>query len=286
MTFELTPPAQEPYRISPAATSPRSPNRAAYVQPVSGITVYCSATPVRTAFGIRMTRAKSSKARVVPIPNMMSWTSGTTARFVSKPPHEISASGKDMAQAANARTQTAKASLRWRCEPRAAAARNASPIVRAAPAGRLIPVTWKASAAARAVPPSASSNGAAAVFRNPLNRPALARPDRALPSNRGCRPANSRCARGGRGRSPAMARRSRYGFKPAAGAGMPGLPAEGTRARRAPGGGRGRKRAGSARTRPVHSRSPAPATSACRISSSCSGELAGIGALGKPPSRP
>ena len=169
MTFELTPPAQEPYRISPTATSPCRPNNVAYVQPIRGMTVNCRPTPINTAFGIRMTRAKSPNAKVVPMPNMMSCTKGITARFVSNPLHEVKTAGKNIAQAAKAKTQRAKANLRKLGEVSAAIASDASAAVTLMPDRSFLPARLKASAANTAVPLRGSRKRVASEVRDLSN---------------------------------------------------------------------------------------------------------------------
>ncbi len=74
MTFDATPPEQEPIRMIPAATSGSNPSAVATAQPTSGMTENCSRIPTATAFGIFSALAKSWTLRVAPIENMISWT--------------------------------------------------------------------------------------------------------------------------------------------------------------------------------------------------------------------
>ena len=48
---------------------------------------------MKTGQGILSTRAKSATLKVVPMPNMMIWISGTIRFFRSKPPHFRKACG-------------------------------------------------------------------------------------------------------------------------------------------------------------------------------------------------
>ena len=71
ITFDAVPPATDPTRTHPAASSPEKPKDFAIRNPTSGITRNCSPTPVATAHGRFATRKKSASESVVPIPNMM-----------------------------------------------------------------------------------------------------------------------------------------------------------------------------------------------------------------------
>ena len=85
MTFEATPPGQEPISTIPAATSGLFVKIMASPLPTKGITENCRAIPMRTARGIVKTRRKSAMVNCVPIPNMMIWIRGTIRPFNSYP---------------------------------------------------------------------------------------------------------------------------------------------------------------------------------------------------------
>ena len=76
ITFEATPPEQEPISTTPAAISSGKPNATAMDQPSSGMTVNCNTIPINTACGMRSARAKSPRLRVAPMPSMITCISG------------------------------------------------------------------------------------------------------------------------------------------------------------------------------------------------------------------
>ncbi len=71
MTFDATPPGQEPTKTTPAATWGGNPNVAASPAPTNGMMENCKTIPTSTARGIFNTRAKSDTLSIVPMPNMM-----------------------------------------------------------------------------------------------------------------------------------------------------------------------------------------------------------------------
>ena len=108
ITFEATPPGQEPTSTTPAAISGGKPKAVASPQPTKGITPNWSTMPTKTGQGILRTRVKSPRLRVVPIPNMMSWMRGTMRTLVWKLPQLLKSSGQIIASTTATTTDRVK----------------------------------------------------------------------------------------------------------------------------------------------------------------------------------
>ena len=70
MTFDEVPPGQVPTRMTPAASSGGSENACASPHASSGMMPNCATVPMKTSRGRCRTSLKSSKRRVMPMPNM------------------------------------------------------------------------------------------------------------------------------------------------------------------------------------------------------------------------
>ena len=70
-TFDAVPPGQQATRIKPTANGVGSPSVVAMPQPIMGISRNCAMKPVAIARGRVVTRVKSLRERVIPMPSMM-----------------------------------------------------------------------------------------------------------------------------------------------------------------------------------------------------------------------
>ena len=76
ITLEAKPLGEQPIRITPAAISGGKLNKLAMAKPRVGMMRNWQQTPMMTALGVLMMPTKSSKVIVVPMPNMMTCSSG------------------------------------------------------------------------------------------------------------------------------------------------------------------------------------------------------------------
>jgi BirA family biotin operon repressor/biotin-[acetyl-CoA-carboxylase] ligase len=104
-----TPLETDPIRMTPAATSGGKPKVMAIAKPTSGMMMNWRATPMKTGQGIVRTFRKSLAPRVVPMPKVMTWMSGTIRTFRSVPNQERKAAGVLIEAATETRTQRVKA---------------------------------------------------------------------------------------------------------------------------------------------------------------------------------
>ena len=75
-TFDVVPPGTQPMRMMPTLRASGSGIMWATDQPTSGIMQYCASTPTTTGFGWRAIMVKSGMDRVMPMPSMVTASSG------------------------------------------------------------------------------------------------------------------------------------------------------------------------------------------------------------------